>query len=361
MKASLLELVVCPSCEGRLTVSHEQPGDVTAKELVCSHCGEVYPVVEGVPFLFREADRQDSSTSQLYGDIWKAYRDEDASERRRKSRGYDAPARSHHDLLRLASGRDIVEPGVGIDAGCGDGRATVDLALSHPDVTLVGVDLSEGPLLSAARAEEAPNVHLVRADLLAPPLMPGRFDFIYSFGVLHHTPDPRECFRLLVKRLRPGGRITIFVYKDFSDLPVKRFLLRQVNRLRGLTTKMAPATLRRVARAAAPLVYILLTIPARVLRRVGLGRLAQHIPYGTFPNVRNVASSLEDRFGAPYEFRFSIGDLEKWASEEALVDRTVVDCLPWGFSGLVLAGRRRPEDVATRGTNGTHGSEFRLS
>jgi SAM-dependent methyltransferase len=176
--------------------------------------------------------------------------------------------------------------------------------------------------------------------LLAPPLARDRFDFAFSFGVLHHTPDPRRAFGLLMQRLKPGGLVTIFLYKDFSDLPVKRFVLSQVNRLRRLTLRMSPRALRLMSRLAAPLVFLLLTLPARGLNRLGFKGLARHIPYGTFPDLSRIASSLEDRFGAPFEFRFSVADLEQWARDEGLEDARVVDCLPWGFSGLVLAGRK---------------------
>lgn len=339
MKPSLLQHLACPQCEGALTAEQSDDAELISGELACAGCGAVYPIVRGVPQLLDAASLAQESTSRLYSDIWHSSVPEHAPERR-SERGYDAPARSHLELLRLASGWEPVEPGIGIDAGCGSGGGTVGMARAHPDVHVVGVDLSEGPFTWADRARDLPNAHLVRGNLLAPPLARGRFDFAYSFGVLHHTPDPRRAFRLLLSRLRPGAKITIFLYKDFSDLPSKRFLLDQVNRLRRITTKMPPARLRRLARLCAPPVFLLLTLPARGLRALGLGRLVRHVPYGTFPSLASVASSLEDRFGAPYEFRFSSADLQRWIEEEGLEEGRVVDCLPWGFSGLVLAGRR---------------------
>ena len=171
------------------------------------------------------------------------------------------------------------------------------------------------------------------------PLAKQAFDFVYSFGVLHHTRDPQMAFRSLLERLRPGGRITIFVYKDFTDLPIKKILLAPVKLLRRLSTKLPAALLRLLSWCGAPIVFVTLTWPARFLRLLHLDRLARHIPYGTFPDLRGIAASLEDRFGAPYEHRFSLSDLQAWSDAAELEDTRIVDCLPWGFSGLVLSGR----------------------
>jgi uncharacterized protein YbaR (Trm112 family)/SAM-dependent methyltransferase len=344
MKGWLLEVLVCPRCERGLATIERGVGEAGAGELGCDGCGARFPIRDGVPQLLPEPTTAANPTSELYSDIWRSYDPQSSSSSRDDDPAdseYRAAARSHVELLRLAAGWELTEPGIGIDAGSGDGSSVLRMVADHPDVRFVGVDLSQAPPSSIQAVSTTPNADLVRGDLLSPPLARERFDFAYSFGVLHHTPDPRAAFSRLLERLRPGGKITIFLYKDFSDVPVKRFLLRQVNRLRRLTTRLPPRTLRWLSRLAAPVVLVLLTYPARLLRRLGLSRLAQHIPYGTFPDLKGVASSLEDRFGAPFEFRFSLAELERWAAEEGLEESRAVDCLPWGFSGLVLAGRRR--------------------
>jgi hypothetical protein len=142
----------------------------------------------------------------------------------------------------------------------------------------------------------------------------------------------------LLERLKPGSPVTVFLYKDFSDVPLKRMALRIVTALRMITTRLPPRLLRGLAWLGAPIVWLGLTVPARVLRKLGAKRLASHIPYATFPGVRTIASSLEDRFGAPYEHRFSQSELQGWVRRAKLEDARVVDCLPWGFSGLVVSG-----------------------
>ncbi len=339
MKRLLLKYLVCPNCRGALAADDNEAEEIVTGELSCSGCGATYQILHGIPILIAGGQPVDDPTNQLYSDIWTDY-DPNKLSGRRPWRGYRAPATSNYELLGKASGWEIVEAGIGLDAGCGNGGIALGIAGGHPEVHVVGIDLSEGPFIAAKSLQNHPNADLIQGDLMTPPFVADAFDFAYSFGVLHHTPDPRRAFELLVRSVRPGGRITIFLYKDFSDQPVKRFFLLQVNRLRRFSRRLSPARLRRLCRIIAPFVFLLLTVPARLLLLVGLGKIAFRIPYGIFPTVGSVAASLEDRFGVPHEHRFSMGDLESWVEAEGLEDARVVDCLPWGFSGLVIAGRR---------------------
>jgi SAM-dependent methyltransferase/uncharacterized protein YbaR (Trm112 family) len=330
MNAALIPLLACPRCgDGRL-----EPVDTTLESLRCVACLAVFPVRNDVPELLDDPALAGSATSDLYSDIWEQYHKTPA-----RGGGYQAAAKSHTELLEKAANRPLVTGSWGLDAGFGNGGNAADMARRHPGVHLIGVDLSIGASVGAARAA-APNLHFVRGNLLAPPLAKASLDFIYSFGVLHHTPDPEKAFHLLVERLRPGGLLTVFVYKDFSDIPLKRLALRAVTWMRRYSRKMQPETLRTCSRWAAPIVFLTLALPARVLRACGAGRLARHIPYGIFSDLDAIASSLQDRFGAPYEFRFALEDLRGWAARAQIVDSRVVDCLPFGFSGLVVSGRK---------------------
>lgn len=335
MKPSLVPLLACPSCRSTLEAPLSQGNELLDGELRCTGCAVRFPVRHGIPILLNEPTAAEAKTQQLYGDIWQEFTRVSSG---RRAHGYEGAAPSHLELLRRASGREIAQGEVGLDAGCGNGAGVIEMAGRFPSISFVGIDLAPGLVVMSNAAGKLPNAHLVQGKLLAPPVAHARFDFVYSFGVLHHTRDPEGAFRQLLGCLRPRGRVTVFVYKDFSDLPAKRMLLAPVTALRRVTTRLPAGTLRRLAWLGAPVVFALLTLPARLLRRVGAGRFARHIPYGIFPDVHSVASSLEDRFGAPYEHRFSKRDLEGWASRAGLASARVVDFLPHGFSGLVLSG-----------------------
>ena len=42
------------------------------------------------------------------------------------------------------------------------------------------------------------------------------FDFVYSMGVLHHTPNPQKCINEIYRILKKGGKAKIFLYRKYS-------------------------------------------------------------------------------------------------------------------------------------------------
>lgn len=98
-----------------------------------------------------------------------------------------------------------------LDAGCGAGRfAEVAVGLG---ARLVAIDFSSA--VDACRANTpSDRCDVCQADIFKLPFAEGTFDFVYSFGVLQHTPDPRVAFESLVTMVRPGGRIAVDVYPN---------------------------------------------------------------------------------------------------------------------------------------------------
>ena len=116
-----------------------------------------------------------------------------------------------------------------LDAGVGAGRYAEVVSRWGGDV--VGVDLSYAVEAAQRNLADRPNVWIAQADIGALPFKPGSFDFIFSIGVLHHTPDARAYFRKLIPLLKPGGEIAIWVYPRQGDYIVRERWVRFVNKI----------------------------------------------------------------------------------------------------------------------------------
>jgi SAM-dependent methyltransferase len=108
-------------------------------------------------------------------------------------------------------GRRVLE--IGIGAG------TDFLQWVRAGAQAHGVDLTEE---SIANVRERLAVYGLRAaevrqaDAEALPYAEGTFDLVYSWGVLHHTPDTARALREAVRVLAPGGLAKVMLYNRRS-------------------------------------------------------------------------------------------------------------------------------------------------
>src|SRR5690349_5204412 len=128
---------------------------------------------------------------------------------------FDAHARARYSLepyisqfaqFSAARGRSVLEIGVGMGADY--------LEWLKAGAHAVGVDLSEVSLERARRrCQQAgfdPDLRSADAEHL--PFQDRSFDIVYSYGVMHHSPNTQQCIREAFRVLKPGGEARIMLY-----------------------------------------------------------------------------------------------------------------------------------------------------
>jgi ubiquinone/menaquinone biosynthesis C-methylase UbiE len=82
----------------------------------------------------------------------------------------------------------------------------------------VGIDLTDaGVALTKERlALEGLNAVVQRGDAESLDFPDASFDIVYSYGVLHHTPNTPRAFREAYRVLRPGGTLLAMIYRANS-------------------------------------------------------------------------------------------------------------------------------------------------
>jgi SAM-dependent methyltransferase len=99
-----------------------------------------------------------------------------------------------------------------LEVGCGIGVDSIQLAGRGFDVT--AVDLTENALAVAAQfaAHRGATVDFQLGNAERLDFADESFDAVYSFGVLHHTPDIRRSVQEVHRVLRPGGTAYVMLY-----------------------------------------------------------------------------------------------------------------------------------------------------
>lgn len=112
-----------------------------------------------------------------------------------------------------------------LEVGCGLGTDATNFARAGADYA--GIELSQASLDLAKKRFEVfgltGSFHNLNAEILASELPHSNYDLVYSFGVIHHTPNPQAVLHQIRKVIKPDGELRIMLYaKDsWKDIMIK--------------------------------------------------------------------------------------------------------------------------------------------
>jgi len=330
MNTDLLELLRCPRSGQTLSLAissgkqnDEHPDD---SSLVSADGVHSYPIHNGIPRFVPP-----SNYAANFGMQWNRFRhtqlDSHSGVNLSSDRFWRATGWSVEDL----KGRWV------LDVGCGAGRFA-EVAL-NAGANVVALDYSSAVDACYANLKHHRNLHVIQGDIFALPFRPDVFDFVYSLGVLQHTPDVGRAFAALPVVLRPGGSLCV----DYYEYSWRSFVQPKYW-LRPLTTRMPQAALFRLLQRSVPSMLLLSraigAIPAvgRTLRRV--------VPvvnyYGVYPltHRQQLEWSLLDTFDwfAPkYDNPQTASTARRWMEDAGMSQIEVINA-----GHLVARARKVP-------------------
>lgn len=117
-------------------------------------------------------------------------------------------------------GKKILEVGVG--AGTDFTQWVRAGTIAH------GIDLTEEAIINVKHRLALQGLaaqELIVADAEHLPYNDNSFDLVYSWGVIHHSPNMEQCLREIIRVTKPGGTIKIMVYNRRSLFAYYRYIL----------------------------------------------------------------------------------------------------------------------------------------
>ncbi len=317
MPESVLELLSCPACRSPLKRADDQ-------RLQCRGCGRETVVRGGIPRFVQDRPLGDDEavarqTQASFGYEWTQFNDW-----RPSGLTNFADYFGHFDLEWLR-GRTV------LDAGCGMGRHARQIAPFA--ATVVAVDFSGAIDQAVRNVADQPNVYCVEGDLTRLPIADQKFDLVYSMGVLHHIDDTLGALRGLVRALKPGGRLRLYLYWKRGGL--SGALLGLVSLARKVTTRLPFSVLKGLCWLLSVAVFALVILPYRALATLG-APVDDSWPlfvYVKYPfNV--LYNDQFDRFSAPLEKRYSAEEVTALLRSVGLHDIRVHPRYGWIGDGV---------------------------
>jgi uncharacterized protein YbaR (Trm112 family)/SAM-dependent methyltransferase len=391
MQPDLLSMLQCPACEGALELHifrASQPARDGIEEglLICRECSCPYPVTEGIPRLLpnsfrqqrqfvREFSRELSNlsyrkidqnritafeqlhglTARAFGYEWNTYkttsREEDIVTFFWLT-GADPQVYKRLSLIDVftyyPSADEIasIDPSriIGkriLDVGCGMGKYLK--VVSEYAREVVGMDLSDAVSRARRELRKFPNVQLVQGDILNPPFKRYSMDFVYSVGVLHHTPDCHQSFLRCASLVTPRGHLAVWLYPvDPTPGRYARWVhWLQDDLLRPITCRVPHSVLRMLSGGLGRLTFVRDRYAERY-RATGsrwayqVAMAAGAVAVGRHKDPEIAAFLNFDWYSPQYRSYHTEEELQGWYKEAGFAD---VSILPQRVSGIGRAER----------------------
>src|SRR6266436_7875144 len=301
------DILCCPGCQGPL----EQRDEAYS----CPACRKDFPVVRG---LLRFVEPENYADS--FGYQWQHF---DRTQLDHAGRHLSEP-----DFRRKTGlTPEDLKGKLVLDVGCGMGRFAE--VASRWGARVVGIDLSAAAEVAAKNLADR-DFTAFQADVFALPFAPESFDVIYSIGVLHHTPDCEAAVKALVKHLKPGGVLVVWLYSGYNKW------YRFSDFWRRYTHKMKPKTLHSILKVAVPFFYNL----EQGLKHIPLiGRPTAGLVHHVFPvnRQKNPEARMLDTFdwySPKYQSKHTYEQVFKWYEAMGMEDMRV------GEMSIAVRGRK---------------------
>lgn len=303
MKKSLLDLLACPTCGGDILLPYTSKYDgceIIEAILSCKKCSREYKVERGVPrFAALDKIEQDKAeTAENFGWQWNHFTQED-DKYNEQFLGWIQPVKPEFFKDKLI-----------VEGGCGKGRHT-SLAAKWGAKEVVGIDLSSAVESAFQATRHLPNAHIVQADIFKLPLKRA-FDYAFSVGVLHHTPDPKRAFISLSSKVKKGGHISAWVYGAENN----EWITSYINPIREkFTSKINQPTLLQLSKLPTLGVFLATKLVYKPLENTSIRKKLFYHEYLTHLGGfcwREQHNIVFDHLVAPTAFYISKEDFQTW-------------------------------------------------
>ncbi|MFH1249429.1 MAG: methyltransferase domain-containing protein [archaeon] len=289
MNDKLLGILSCPLCKSSFRYS--------GKTITCGE-GHMFLVVDGIPNLIPQIERY-KKTELSFSKEWGIMKKEGIPDMDNVRKLF---------LNDFNTTKEKMKGKYTLEAGCG--RGYLEMAVSElvgKRGLAVGLDMSTSIMMYSNRKNNLSKIpdsaQYVRGNIDRAPFKKGSFDMIYSFGVLHHTPNTYNAFKTLLPLLKKRGKFYLGLYRKDRKDDTK--IVSLIYASRGFVNKLPITMIYAICWILAPFAKVYAEINTRNGRRPAFNKTTKEFMW-----------SLFDHFSPEYVHRHTITEIEEWFRKE---------------------------------------------
>jgi ubiquinone/menaquinone biosynthesis C-methylase UbiE len=316
LPSEILDILRCPACGSELRQQRDG--------LACGKCEAAFPTLAGVT---RFVEKHNYAGS--FGFQW---------HRHAQTQLDNASDTESENAFRQRTGftPDELRGKLVLDVGCGMGRFAE--VASRWGARVVGVDLSTAAEVAAENLADRNGCAFFQADAFALPFASESFDFIYSIGVLHHTPDCEKAFKGLAKFLKPGGTVAVWLYSRYN----KWYRFSDI--YRKFTHRLPRKMLHSICYMAVPKYHVYRGLRSIPLVGRPISGLMQHVfPTSLHPNPKVRVLDTFDWYSPKYQSKHTYEEVFRWFESCGLESLRVL------HEPIAISGRKPVKGAETDG------------
>ncbi len=215
--------------------------------------------------------------------------------------------------------------GIILDLGCGCGYDTNYISRLPNTKLVIGMDIGKNCEEIAQRVKNEANIMIVRGNCLNLPFKDNQFNYIYSYGVIHHTNNPLKALNESKRVLKKGGALYFYVYTTHSKNFFKRVGITLEAIIMRAISPFNKQSKNIVCILLALFSWSIFSLPAIFLRQIGQKSLARKIPMNFGKTPLSILPDIKDRLLAPVNHRYSTRSLKELIRKAGLIENCIVE------------------------------------
>ena len=196
-----------------------------------------------------------------------------------------------------------------IEIGCGSGSDVKFFSTLDTITKITAIDMGLNTYNLAKFFKDKNNINIYRGNATNLPFKSIYFDVLYSFGVFHHTKNPKRCIEEAFRVLKKNGCMFLYLYSMHENNLIK-YLGIKTEVIIKLIIKYLPYRLQNyICVILSPIFWVIFTLPAFLMRIIRLIEFSKKIPMHWGSHPFSLVNDLKDRLMSPINHRYKKNDL----------------------------------------------------